>query len=78
MTLRTPPNAQKKWERRAAQMRKHIESKAEKIAEGEICAICERDLCEAYDRPIACETCGGDAVLLENDDHIWNGGGIGA
>ncbi len=64
MTLRTPPNAQRNWERRAAKMRAKIESNAEQIEGGEICAICERDLCERYDRAIACETCGGEAVLL--------------
>jgi hypothetical protein len=33
---------------------------------GEICAICQKPLEEEYGRAIACEECGGEAVLSED------------
>ena len=39
-----------------------------KIKRGEICAICHCKLAlMTYDRPIACEDCGGEALLKGGD-----------
>ena len=35
------------------------------IEYGAVCAICHKPFMELYDRPLACEDCGGDGVLDE-------------
>lgn len=40
------------------------------MEDGEICTICKATLREEYGRPIACEDCGGEAVIAggQEDD----------
>lgn len=40
----------------------------ELIEAGDCSAICHKPTAEEYGRPIACEGCGGEAVLEEDDD----------
>ena len=45
-------------------------NKSDLVEMGCICAICWRPLAEEYDRPLACEECGGEAVLGEDNSVV--------
>lgn len=48
--------------------RRDEEATSEELENGERCAICNHLLNEEYGRPIACESCGGDAVRDGDDE----------